>query len=1065
MSSRMNGYRSDRGMDRDRPPSEQLVDLHVYIVPPDIWREKFNNALNQNINDTVSVGLIRVHPETKVFVLRDEIEQQLGTEVIPREYVFLKSVGRSLTRLKSKQEYQMKAKHFLPPNAYAPEIYLLEATPEVRAALAASSEGSTRPQTQTSLEYETYRPNYGPAKRNDRHHGNSEGQHLQTDKSSAISSSVGVASSFGASTVGGGGAGDAHSLQIQSPLPKIQPPSSYRQQQSYSPVGQSRTPPLQLQPSSAQSSPPQHSSERKDLQPPYKPSAPPAALTSQHDSKPPLNFPSTTSLHVAPHAHSAQDSVLPIDNMHVQSDKHKPGMIHVRERDGLDEHTESTQKGPREDKFLYNAPMVVSAYETDLKRKKGPFDVKRKPDENYIKIRQNAQLNLKEQSRRHQKEHDTNDERESYAQSRPYQEHVSTDQRPGYAHVGVKQVHVTNDQTYSSKQVHVSKNNLQKLQQPGQNGSKENISSSSQALKLLTIPDKHENFPANVYTSESSYREYTQDSTSEYLHRTYHVGQNVNTNSHAPVSYSSKVSTQPVFQLATKPPDHLGRRPYFKSPPATHVDVPPITSPRRDDYLPPLSATPPPPPPPIASRAKHSRHESPAKVFDRPTSIVHNHIIDDSGLAGYSPVNTYRENNDVLDRRRSSLKSDILQEKLIEKPEPEPDESREKRTPGSEVIQEHYITKPEPESEEKRKRSPETEVIQEHFVEKPEPEREEKRKLEPEPQLIHQRHKTSRNEEEAERQRREEEERRRREEEERRRREQEEHDHLDWERQKREEEERRRHEEEARRRREDEERRRKEEEREKYAEMNRMKSGSDDDLAKFPSPPPPPIGSPKTRQTSAERRRKKGEKEKLLRELEAAREARHAAERQREELVKKAKQMQSKTQSRRNHAKLDSRGKAARDLWKKRYFDEKKKTIPLDEQCNKLRHELDIIHKKLISTLEGPKEKATKLQEIKPSLKSASLGTSPNNYKIQATRLAHELEDLKRRVENSKMRLTGEMKLRNQAETELRALRAELTQKKINLTLSRNSHLTAFAPPAADIPFVTPRQAAITPRS
>lgn len=38
--------------------------------------------------------------------------------------------------------------------AYAPELYLLEATPEVRQAIAASSEGSTRPQTRTSYEYD-----------------------------------------------------------------------------------------------------------------------------------------------------------------------------------------------------------------------------------------------------------------------------------------------------------------------------------------------------------------------------------------------------------------------------------------------------------------------------------------------------------------------------------------------------------------------------------------------------------------------------------------------------------------------------------------------------------------------------------------------------------------------------------------------------------------------------------------------------------------------------------------------------------------------------------------------
>lgn len=45
--------------------------------------------------------------------------------------------------------------------------------------------------------------------------------------------------------------------------------------------------------------------------------------------------------------------------------------------------------------------------------------------------------------------------------------------------------------------------------------------------------------------------------------------------------------------------------------------------------------------------------------------------------------------------------------------------------------------------------------------------------------------------------------------------------------------------------------------------------------------------------------------ERLMKELEAAREARRAVEKQREELVKKAKLMQTKTQNRRNHGKID----------------------------------------------------------------------------------------------------------------------------------------------------------------
>ncbi|KAJ8306350.1 hypothetical protein KUTeg_016895 [Tegillarca granosa] len=101
-----------------RVPSAELVDLHVYVVPPDIWRSKYNNLLNQHVTETISAGIIRVHPEQQVNVLRDEIDQQIGTDQIPREYVFLKSVGRSITKLKPKQEYVLKVKHFVPPQKY-----------------------------------------------------------------------------------------------------------------------------------------------------------------------------------------------------------------------------------------------------------------------------------------------------------------------------------------------------------------------------------------------------------------------------------------------------------------------------------------------------------------------------------------------------------------------------------------------------------------------------------------------------------------------------------------------------------------------------------------------------------------------------------------------------------------------------------------------------------------------------------------------------------------------------------------------------------------------------------
>ena len=79
---------------------------------------------------------------------------------------------------------------------------------------------------------------------------------------------------------------------------------------------------------------------------------------------------------------------------------------------------------------------------------------------------------------------------------------------------------------------------------------------------------------------------------------------------------------------------------------------------------------------------------------------------------------------------------------------------------------------------------------------------------------------------------------------------------------------------------------------------------------------------------------------------------------------------------------LDCLSISARDIWKKRYFEEKKKTGPFEEQCNRLRHELDIIHKKLLTTLEGPREKATKLQDFKPPSNKVGLttGTVSQDY-------------------------------------------------------------------------------------
>ncbi|XP_035698845.1 ensconsin-like isoform X1 [Branchiostoma floridae] len=278
-----------------------------------------------------------------------------------------------------------------------------------------------------------------------------------------------------------------------------------------------------------------------------------------------------------------------------------------------------------------------------------------------------------------------------------------------------------------------------------------------------------------------------------------------------------------------------------------------------------------------------------------------------------------------------------------------------------------------------------------------------------------------------------EEERQRREAEERRREEED----------RREEEERRHREEEERRRREEEERWRRQREKEAQSKKGRSRSNSPEhQVARFPSPPPLELPSSRDggktqtsespKKSTRSKRRSSGagaDREDLLEELERIREERKNAEKKREEMVKKAKQLQNKTQHRRNQA---------RDIWKKRYFEEKKKTTPLEENCNRLRAELDMTHRKLMSKLEGDKDGKRRFNVNTDPPSSKVPPSYKNNQKVQLTRIQHELDDLKEKVENAKMKLTSEMKLRNQAETELRALRAELTQKKIHAALTRN---------------------------
>ncbi|NXY27424.1 SPAT1 protein, partial [Pomatorhinus ruficollis] len=154
-------------------------------------------------------------------------------------------------------------------------------------------------------------------------------------------------------------------------------------------------------------------------------------------------------------------------------------------------------------------------------------------------------------------------------------------------------------------------------------------------------------------------------------------------------------------------------------------------------------------------------------------------------------------------------------------------------------------------------------------------------------------------------------------------------------------------------------------------------------------------------------------KNKMVEQLQQTKKDRRHMEKTREELTKKAKGLLEQNKLRRYHV---------REEWKKRYFETKKATVSLEDTLNKLQQDLELYHQKLLLQLEArdsPK---------RPN----NTATSKNYTIIRIATVQHELDQLRRKLDDTKMRLLIEIKMRKQAASDLRALRAELTQKKIH---------------------------------
>eukprot|EP00063_Salmo_salar_P096274 XP_014071109.1 PREDICTED: spermatogenesis-associated protein 1 isoform X2 [Salmo salar] len=158
----------------------------------------------------------------------------------------------------------------------------------------------------------------------------------------------------------------------------------------------------------------------------------------------------------------------------------------------------------------------------------------------------------------------------------------------------------------------------------------------------------------------------------------------------------------------------------------------------------------------------------------------------------------------------------------------------------------------------------------------------------------------------------------------------------------------------------------------------------------------------------------------LIEEIKMAKEERKQLEQTRQELLRKGKDLMAQNRHRRNQA---------RDSWKRSYFDTKKATAPLEVTLRSLRQELEIFYNNILHQLKARDGGG------KPRWQER-LSSTKNELIIQIMTESHEIDNLRRKVDDAKMRFVTEIKLGKQAATELRALKAELAQKNTQTFLS-----------------------------
>ncbi|CAH8657734.1 unnamed protein product [Schistosoma bovis] len=104
----------------------QLIDIHIYVIPPNLWINDLNTTFTQVIKNTVSAGIIRSKININLAELREILKKEFEEQILPNDYIFCKQVGHSLGRIQSSQEILFKVNEFLPPQSELSEIYVID---------------------------------------------------------------------------------------------------------------------------------------------------------------------------------------------------------------------------------------------------------------------------------------------------------------------------------------------------------------------------------------------------------------------------------------------------------------------------------------------------------------------------------------------------------------------------------------------------------------------------------------------------------------------------------------------------------------------------------------------------------------------------------------------------------------------------------------------------------------------------------------------------------------------------------------------------------------------------